>query len=166
MLQDYQKDRIRTFMSPELDPRGKGYHAMQSKIAVGSGALSGKGFLQGTQTQLRFLPEQKTDFIFSVLAEEWGFAGSVLVIGLYAFLILRLLHISSRCSEPFAAFVSFGVAAMLFWHVFINIGMVIGIVPVVGITLALLSFGGSSVVVIVAAIGVVAGFSIRRYLFA
>lgn len=165
VLKDYQKQRVLTFMSPEIDPQGSGYHALQSRIAVGSGALYGKGFLKGTQTQLRFLPEQTTDFIFSVLAEEWGFVGSVFVIALYGFLILRILKIASRCEDTFKAYVSFGVAAMLFWHVFINIGMVIGVLPVVGITLALLSFGGSSLVVIVSSIGIVAGFSIRKYLF-
>jgi len=166
MLKDYQRQRVLTFLSPEQDPLGSGYHAIQSKIAVGSGAVTGKGFLEGTQTQLRFLPEQTTDFIFSVLAEEWGFVGSICTLILYAWLILRLLRISSRCSDPFSAFVSFGVAALIFWHTMINIGMVIGVVPVVGLTLTFLSFGGSSVVTLMAALGIVAGISGRRFLFA
>lgn len=164
-LKDYQRQRILTFMSPESDPLGSGYHAIQSKIAVGSGAFWGKGFMQGTQTQLRFLPEQTTDFIFSVLAEEWGFVGTFLVIFLYGFLIFRLLSISSRCQDTFSAFVAFGVAALIFWHVLVNIGMVVGVLPVVGLTLPLLSFGGSSVTSVMAALGLAAGFSFRRFLF-
>ena len=166
LLQDYQQKRVLNFLSPEMDPLGTGYHAIQSKIAVGSGAVTGKGFLQGTQTQLRFLPEQTTDFIFSVLAEEWGFFGSLVVLALYALLLFRLLTICSRCQDSFSAFVSFGVASMMFWHVVINIGMVIGVVPVVGVTLKLLSYGGSSVIAAMAGLGIVAGFSIRRFLFA
>ena len=166
VLKDYQRQRVLTFLSPEADPLGSGYHAMQSKIAVGSGAVSGKGYLQGTQTQLSFLPEQTTDFIFSVLAEEWGFIGSMFILILYGLLILRLLSISAKTSDPFASFVAFGVSALLFWHVVINIGMVVGVLPVVGLTLALLSYGGSSVVAVMAALGIVAGFSIRRFMFA
>ena len=164
-LKDYQRQRILTFMSPESDPLGSGYHAIQSKIAVGSGAFWGKGFMEGTQTQLRFLPEQTTDFIFSVLAEEWGFVGTFLVIFLYGFLIFRLLSISSRCQDAFSAFVAFGVASLIFWHVLVNIGMVVGVLPVVGLTLPLLSFGGSSVTSVMAALGLAAGFSFRRFLF-
>ncbi|MFN8391642.1 MAG: rod shape-determining protein RodA [Bdellovibrionota bacterium] len=166
MLKDYQRKRVLNFLSPEMDPLGSGYHAIQSKIAVGSGALTGKGFLKGTQTQLRFLPEQTTDFIFSVLAEEWGFLGSITVLALYTLLIFRILSICSKCQDSFSAYVSFGVASMMFWHVVINIGMVIGVVPVVGVTLKLLSYGGSSVIAAMAALGIVAGFSIRRFLFA
>jgi rod shape determining protein RodA len=166
MLQDYQRKRVLNFLSPEMDPLGSGYHAIQSKIAVGSGAVMGKGFLKGTQTQLRFLPEQTTDFIFSVLAEEWGFLGSIIVLALYALLIFRILSICSKCQDSFSAYVSFGVAAMMFWHVTINIGMVIGVVPVVGVTLKLLSYGGSSVIAAMTALGIVAGFSIRRFIFA
>lgn len=165
-LKDYQRQRIVSFLSPEQDPQGTGYHANQSKIAVGSGYIFGKGFLKGTQTQLRFLPEQTTDFIFSVLAEEWGFIGSLTTLMLYLFLISRLMRISSRCSEPFSAFVAFGVSSLVFWHVVINIGMVSGIAPVVGITLPLLSYGGSSVVTVMASLGIVAGISVRRFLFA
>ncbi|MCB0325342.1 MAG: rod shape-determining protein RodA [Bdellovibrionales bacterium] len=166
MLHDYQRERVLNFLTPERDPLGSGYHAIQSKIAVGSGAVTGKGFLEGTQTQLRFLPEQTTDFIFSVLAEEWGFAGSITAISLYGLLILLLLRVGSRCSDAYSAFVSFGVAALIFWHMIINIGMVIGILPVVGLTLTLMSFGGSSVVTLMAALGIVAGFSMRRFMFA
>ena len=162
-LKDYQRQRVLTFMSPESDPLGSGYHAMQSKIAVGSGAITGKGFLQGTQTQLRFLPEQTTDFIFSVLAEEWGFIGSSLLLCLYGLLILRLINIASSHQDRFTSFVSFGVAALLFWHVVINIGMVVGVLPVVGLTLALFSYGGSSVITVLVALGIVLGSSARKY---
>ena len=164
-LKDYQKQRILTFLSPEDDPLGSGYHAIQSKIAVGSGSLTGKGYLQGSQSQLSFLPEQTTDFIFSVFAEEWGFLGSLFVIFLYGFLILRLLTIASRCRESFPAFVVFGVAAMIFWHVVVNVGMVVGVMPVVGLTLPLLSYGGSSVIAVMGALGLAAGISLRRFSF-
>jgi len=165
VLKDYQKKRVLTFLSPESDPLGSGYHAIQSKIAVGSGALSGKGFLKGTQTQLSFLPEQTTDFIFSVLAEEWGFFGSIVVLMLYGLLITKLLQVALRSMEPFVVYVSVGVASLLFWHVIVNIGMVVGVLPVVGLTLALLSYGGSSAITVLAALGVVAGFSMRKYTF-
>lgn len=164
-LKEYQQQRVLTFMSPESDPLGSGYHAIQSKIAVGSGALTGKGFLQGTQTQLRFLPEQTTDFIFSVLAEEWGFFGSSVLLCLYAILILRLIKVASAHQDRFIAFVSFGVAALLFWHVVVNIGMVIGVLPVVGLTLALFSYGGSSLITVLLCLGIVVGANARRYSF-
>lgn len=164
-LKDYQKQRVLTFLSPEEDPLGTGYHAIQSQIAVGSGSLTGKGFFQGTQTQLRFLPEQTTDFIFSVLAEEWGFLGSVSVIFLYAYLMYRLLVVSIKSSDQYSAFVCLGVAALVFWHVIINIGMVVGVLPVVGLTLPFLSFGGSSVVTVLAGIGLALGASRKRLSF-
>ena len=164
-LKEYQKQRVISFLSPDQDPLGSGYHAIQSKIAVGSGMITGKGFLEGTQTQLRFLPEQTTDFIFSVLAEEWGFLGSATVLALYAFLIIHSLSVASRCPDRFSAFVVVGVAALVFWHVVINIGMVVGVLPVVGLTLPLLSFGGSSIVTVMAGLGLVAGVKMRRYLF-
>ncbi len=165
MLKDYQKQRILTFLSPESDPLGSGYHAIQSKIAVGSGALTGKGFMEGTQTQLRFLPEQTTDFVFSVLAEEWGFLGSMLVLILYGLIIAHLFSVGIRSSDRFASFVSFGVGFYIFWHVLVNIGMVVGILPVVGLTLPLLSYGGSSVVSFMAGLGIVIGISSRRFKF-
>lgn len=165
LLHDYQKQRVLNFLSPERDPLGTGYHALQSKIAVGSGSIFGKGFMQGTQTQLRFLPEQTTDFIFSVLAEEWGFIGAIVVLFLYALLIYRILYIAKKSQDAFSAYIAVGVAALLFWQVFVNIGMVIGVLPVVGITLPLLSYGGSSVTVLMCAVGIVAGVGMRRYKF-
>ncbi|MCC6933754.1 MAG: rod shape-determining protein RodA [Deltaproteobacteria bacterium] len=164
-LEEYQKNRVRNFLSPELDPMGTGYHAIQSKIAVGSGQLLGKGYLKGTQTQLRFLPEQTTDFIFSVLAEEWGFVGAAALIAMYVLLILRLCMLANRASDGYGMFICVGTACYVFWHAFINMGMVIGILPVVGITLPLVSYGGTSVVSILAVLGFAAGAGVRRGIF-
>lgn len=164
-MKEYQKQRVLTFLAPERDPMGKGYHSMQSRIAVGSGAVFGKGFKKGTQTQLRFLPEQTTDFIFSVLAEEWGFVGSVAVISLYLLLIQHLFSLASRFDDMFCFYVTVGTGFLIFFHMFINIGMVIGVLPVVGITLALFSYGGSSLITSMCLLGMVAGFSARRYMF-
>ncbi len=164
-LKEYQKKRIYTFFNPSLDPLGSGYHIIQSKVAVGSGGILGKGFMKGTQCRLGFLPEQQTDFIFSVLAEEWGLIGSLVVITLYLILILWGLRIAVSAKDRFGAILSFGVVAMLFWHVFINIGMVVGMMPVVGIPLPLLSYGGSFMVSTLMGIGLLLNVSMRRYLF-
>ncbi|NTW37234.1 MAG: rod shape-determining protein RodA [Syntrophobacteraceae bacterium] len=162
-LKEYQKRRIVTFFNPDLDPLGAGYHLIQSKIAVGSGGIIGKGFMKGTQSRLGFLPEQQTDFIFSALGEEWGLIGSLLVIGLYVALILWGLRIAVHARDRFSAILAFGVVAMLFWHVFINIGMVVGLLPVVGLTLPLMSYGGSSLVAVYAAMGLLANVALRRF---
>ncbi|HSB03987.1 MAG TPA: rod shape-determining protein RodA [Thermodesulfobacteriota bacterium] len=164
-LKEYQKRRIYTFFNPSLDPLGSGYHIIQSKVAVGSGGILGKGFMKGTQCKLGFLPEQQTDFIFSVLAEEWGLIGSLVVISLYLVLILWGLRIAVTAKDRFGAILSFGVVAMLFWHVFINIGMVLGMMPVVGIPLPLLSYGGSFMVSTLMGVGLLLNVSMRRYLF-
>jgi rod shape determining protein RodA len=164
-LKDYQKRRIITFFNPDLDPLGAGYHLIQSKIAVGSGGIAGKGFMHGTQSKLGFLPEQQTDFIFSVLGEEWGLIGCLLVVSLYLILILWGLRIAVQSKDRFGAILSFGVVAMLFWHIFINIGMVLGLMPVVGIPLPLLSYGGSFLVSTLIGIGLLLNVSMRRYLF-
>ncbi len=164
-LKGYQKKRIITFFNPDLDPLGAGYHLIQSKIAVGSGGILGKGFMKGTQSKLGFLPEQQTDFIFSALGEEWGLIGSLFVIGLYVALILWGLRIAVQAKDRFSAILAFGVVAMLFWHVFINIGMVLGMMPVVGIPLPLLSYGGSFIVSTLIGVGLLLNVSMRRYLF-
>jgi rod shape determining protein RodA len=164
-LKGYQKKRIITFFNPDLDPLGAGYHLMQSKIAVGSGGILGKGFMKGTQSKLGFLPEQQTDFIFSALGEEWGLIGSLFVIGLYVALILWGLRIAVQAKDRFSAILAFGVVAMLFWHVFINVGMVLGMMPVVGIPLPLLSYGGSFIVSTLIGAGLLLNVSMRRYLF-
>lgn len=153
LLHDYQRKRIETFLNPEADIQGSGYHAAQSIIAVGSGQMSGKGWGEGTQTQLSFLPENHTDFAFSVLGEEWGFVGGVVLIALFFSLVTLMLRAAGRATDRFSALLAVGAAAMIFWHAFINIGMVIGVLPVVGVTLPLVSYGGSSMVTKVIAIG-------------
>jgi rod shape determining protein RodA len=164
-LKEYQKKRIITFFNPDLDPLGAGYHLIQSKIALGSGGIIGKGFMKGTQSKLGFLPEQQTDFIFSALGEEWGLIGTLMVVGLYLALILWGLHIAVESKDRFGAILAFGVVAMLFWHIFINIGMVLGMMPVVGIPLPLLSYGGSFLVSTLVGIGILLNVSMGRYLF-
>lgn len=152
-MHDYQRKRVETFLNPEADIQGAGYHAAQSIIAVGSGEITGKGYGQGTQTQLSFLPENHTDFIFSVLGEEWGFVGGVVLIVLFFALIALMLRGARRATDRFSALIAVGAASMIFWHAFINMGMVIGVLPVVGVTLPLMSYGGSSMITKVIAIG-------------
>lgn len=164
-LRDYQKHRIYTFIDPNQDPRGKGYNSIQSKIAVGSGQLFGKGFRKGTQSQLEFLPERHTDFIFSVLSEEFGFAGSLFTVSIFGLLYLAMIRIASHARDKAGALLTIGVMATLFWHMFINIGMVIGLLPIVGIPLPLLSYGGSNMLTTMAAMGLVSSVSYRKYLF-
>jgi cell division protein FtsW (lipid II flippase) len=153
VLHDYQRRRIEVFLDPEKDIQGSGYHAAQSIIAIGSGRMSGKGFTEGTQTQLSFLPENHTDFAFSVWSEEWGFAGASVLVILFFLLVASMLRAAHRATDRFAALVAAGAAAMIFWHAFINIGMVIGVLPVVGVTLPLVSYGGSSMITKGIAIG-------------
>lgn len=162
VLHDYQKRRVETFLNPEADVQGAGYHATQSKIAIGSGMLTGKGHGEGTQTQLSFLPENHTDFVFSVLAEEWGFVGAVTLLLLFLALILLILQNARQHPERFAVLVNVGAAAMIFWHVLINIGMVTGLLPVVGVTLPLMSYGGSNLITQVAAIALAINTRIWR----
>jgi rod shape determining protein RodA len=164
-LKDYQKQRIFTFLNPEQDPLGSGYHIIQSKIAVGSGLFWGKGFLKGTQSQLNFLPEQHTDFVFSVFAEEWGFVGSLFLISLYMLVILWSLHIARSSRERFGNLLSVGLAAMIFWQIFINISMVTGMMPVVGIPLPFFSYGGSSLISNFIGIGLLLNIRMRQFLF-
>ncbi|MFN7133867.1 MAG: rod shape-determining protein RodA, partial [Myxococcales bacterium] len=153
VLKDYQKKRVLTFLDPEGDTLGAGYHASQSLIAVGSGQGWGKGWGEGTQTQLSFLPEQHTDFIFSVWGEEHGFAGAMVLLGLYMLLLLLCIGVAASAREKFGSYLCVGVAGMIFWHVFINIGMVTGVLPVVGVTLPLMSYGGSSVITVMLGLG-------------
>lgn len=163
LLKDYQKGRVLTFLDPDRDPLGAGYHIIQSKIAIGSGMLSGKGFLKGTQNALAFLPEHHTDFILSVLAEEWGFAGCCVLLFLYFMLLLWGLNISYCCRDMFGSILAFGVTIMIFWQIFINVGMVMGLMPVVGVPLPLVSYGGSSVVTNMIGIGILLNISMRRF---
>ncbi len=163
-LKGYQKQRILTFLNPDRDPLGAGYHVIQSKIAIGSGMIFGKGLFKGTQNTLSFLPEQHTDFIFSVLAEELGFAGSLFTVLLFLVLIVWGLNIAHRCRDPFGAVMSVGVTAIIFWQVFINIGMVMGLMPVVGVPLPLISYGGSSMITVMIGIGILMNVSMRRFM--
>jgi rod shape determining protein RodA len=162
VLKPYQKKRVLTFLDPDSDALGAGYHANQSMIAIGSGGTDGKGFKAGTQTQLSFLPENHTDFVFSVLGEEWGLAGGVLLLILFFFLLWAGISIASRARDRFGTLLSVGVGAFIFWHVFINVGMVTGALPVVGVTLPLMSYGGSSVMAIMGGVGVWLSVSNRR----
>jgi rod shape determining protein RodA len=152
-LHGYQKQRVLTFLSPETDPLGAGYNITQSMIAIGSGGLTGKGLMQGSQTQLDFLPEKQTDFIFTVLAEEFGFMGGALLILSFTAMVLFIIGIAYRSVSLFGSLVAHGIAAMLTLHLFINVGMVMGILPVVGIPLPLFSYGGSIMISILCAFG-------------
>ncbi len=164
-LRPYQKGRVLSFLFPERDPLGVGYHVLQSKIAIGSGQIWGKGFMAGTQAHLSFLPEVHTDFVFSMWCEEWGFVGAMLLIGIYVLILYRGFLIASQTRERFGAFLAFGVTCMLFWQVVINIGMVMGLMPVVGIPLPLISYGGSSVLTTLSGIGILLNIRSRRFMF-
>lgn len=164
-LKEYQKSRILTFLNPEMDPLGAGYHIMQSKIAIGSGMFWGKGFLNGTQTNLHFLPEQHTDFAFSVLAEEWGFLGGIVLLTIYFTLILWGLSIAKNSRDRFGTLIAFGVVAILFWQLVINVCMTTGLLPVVGIPLVLISYGGSSILSVMGGLGLLLNISMRRFMF-
>ncbi len=161
-LKPYQKARLLTFINPDRDPLGAGYHIIQSKIAVGSGGLWGKGFLHGTQCKLEFLPEHHTDFVFSVLAEEWGFVGSVVVILLLFILVIWGLEVARNTRNRFGEVVAVGITAMFFWQIVINIGMVIGVMPVVGIPLPFFSYGGSGTLINLFSIGILMSIRMRQ----
>lgn len=162
-LKGYQKARLIAFLNPQADPLGVGYQGLQSKIAVGSGKLIGKGFLEGTQTKLRFLPEQQTDFIFSVLAEEWGFIGSLVIILLFFLWISWAVGIAARARDTFSTLVCYGVACAVAWQVFMNISMAVGLLPVVGVPLPFLSYGGSSLISFMAGTGLILSIKMRRF---
>jgi rod shape determining protein RodA len=164
-LKPYQQRRITSFVDPQSDPLGAGYHALQSQIAIGSGRVHGKGYLNGTQNKLSFLPEQHTDFIFSVYAEEWGFIGAAGLLALYLALVLRGAYIASRARDNLGALLVAGLTGTIFWQMVINIGMTSGAMPVVGITLPFLSYGGSSMLALLASIGLMMNVSMRRYTY-
>lgn len=164
-LKEYQRNRIFNFMNPETDVRGSGYHLVQSKIAVGSGKFFGKGYLKGNINKLRYLPERHTDFIFPVFAEEWGFAGSVVLLTLYGILLMMGIEIGSHARDRFGAFVAMGVVALLFWQIAINLGGVLGLLPLTGVTLPLLSYGGSSMIAVLASVGLLLSIHLRRFMF-
>jgi len=163
-LHDYQKQRVLTFLNPENDPLGSGYHIIQSKIAIGSGGIYGKGWLNGTQSQLDFLPERSTDFIFAAFAEEFGFIGVLLLMSLYLFIVLRGLYIAAMAQDTFSRLLAGSLIMTFFIYVFVNIGMVTGLLPVVGLPLPLISFGGTSVVTLLAGFGILMSIHTHRKL--
>ena len=165
VFQDYQRERILDFVDPSRDPLASGYQAIQSKIAIGSGGLLGKGYLEGTQTQLQFLPTQHSDFIFSVLAEEWGFVGCMVLLTLYLGMLLWGLVVASHSKDGFGAMLAVGVVGMLFWPAAINVAMVLGLAPVIGVPLPLVSYGGSQLLANLIGLGLLMNVSMRRYIF-
>lgn len=165
VLKDYQRQRFFVFLNPDLDPLGAGYTITQSKIAIGSGRLLGKGWLAGSQNQLNFLPERHTDFIFSIIAEEWGFLGSMLLFVLYFILLWRIIKIASKTNDVFGRLICVGVAAFLSFQILINIAMTCGMMPVVGLPLPFITYGGSSLLLSFFCIGIVLNISKQRIVF-
>ncbi len=165
VFEPYQRERILDVVDPGRDPLASGYQVNQSNIAIGSGGLLGKGYLEGTQTQLRFLPTQHTDFAFSVLAEEWGFVGASCVLFFYALMLLWGLVVAKNSKDGFGTMLALGVTGMLFWPAVLNIGMVLGLAPVIGVPLPLFAYGGSSMVSALIGIGLLMNVSLRRYVF-
>jgi len=165
ILKEYQKRRILVFLNPDLDPHGSGYNVIQSKIAVGSGGFFGKGFLNGSQSQLGFLPEKTSDFVFSVFAEEWGFFGSIILLGLLALIVLRGIQIAFESKDKYGALLASGIVAILFFHVLINVGMVIGIMPVTGLPLPFVSYGGSNLMMSMMAVGILINIRMRKFVY-
>jgi len=163
LLKPYQKDRIITFLNPDRDPLGKGYQVTQAKIAIGSGGIHGKGFKQGTQAKLEYLPARHTDFIFAVLGEEWGFIGVIIVLGLYLFLIVQALMFAKHARDRGGTFLAICLISFFIFHVLINVSMQIGVLPTTGIPLPLISYGGSSTMMFLIAVGLMANIDIRRF---
>jgi rod shape determining protein RodA len=161
-LHEYQKGRVLTFLNPERDPLGAGYHIMQSKIALGSGGVSGKGFLEGTQSHLNFLPEMRTDFIFTMLAEEFGMVGALGLLALYGLILIYIYVIGFRSRNQFGRLTAIGIGATFFLYVFINVGMVTGLLPVVGVPLPLISYGGTAMLTLLIGFGLILSVSIHR----
>jgi rod shape determining protein RodA len=165
LLHDYQRARIRTFLDPERDPLGSGYHIIQSKIAIGSGGFWGKGFMQGSQSQLSFLPERHTDFAFSVFAEEWGLVGALVLLSLYMLIVFRGVLVAHKAANNFGMYLAIGATSIIFWHAIVNLGMVMGLLPVVGVPLPLFSYGGTSMVTTMIAAGMILNVGMRRFMF-
>ncbi len=163
VFKDYQKARVLTFVNPSIDPKGAGYQIIQSKIAVGSGGVTGKGWKAGSQSQLKFVPEQATDFIFSVLAEEWGLLGSSILLCLYFFVVMRCCDIAAAARDPLGSYIVLGFMSIFVFQVLINIGMIIGLTPTTGLPLPFMSYGGSSMIVNFIGIGLVINVNMRRF---
>jgi rod shape determining protein RodA len=164
LLHDYQKQRVLTFLDPQSDPLGSGYHIIQSQIAIGSGGVFGKGYLNGSQAQLEFLPERSTDFIFAVIGEEWGFIGLVTVVGLFMFVIGRSLYLAATAQDTFARLAAGSLALTFCVYVFVNTGMVTGLLPVVGVPLPFISYGGTAMVTLMAGFGILMSLCAKRKL--
>lgn len=162
ILKGYQKQRLLAFLNPNIDPRGAGYHSLQSKVAIGSGGFFGRGLFHGTQTQLQFIPQQFSDFIFSAVGEELGFLGALAVVALFTIIILRAVKIASESRTVFGSFLAGGIAVMFMFHMLVNIGMTLGLLPVVGIPLPFMSFGGTALLVDLAAVGILQNIAMRR----
>jgi rod shape determining protein RodA len=162
-LKDYQKNRLIAFVDPEIDPAGIGYNINQSKISIGSGGLLGKGYLKGTQGPLRFLPEKHTDFIFSVFTEEWGFAGSLVLLAVYLIFFLHGLDTANRAKDEFGRLVAIGITSMFFIYFSVNVGMTLGLMPVVGVPLPFLSYGGTALLSNFIAAGILINIRMRRF---
>lgn len=165
LLKPYQQERIRIFLNPEADPKKSGYHLVQSKIAVGSGQFFGKGYMRGRINKLRYLPDKHTDFIFPVLAEEWGLVGSFVVLGFFGVLLWMGMGIARRACEPFGAYLACGVTSLFFWHIAINLGGVLGMIPLTGVPLPFFSYGGSSTLTFFMGIGLLMNVHMRRFMF-
>jgi rod shape determining protein RodA len=161
-IEPYQLARIQTFLNPESDPMGAGYQILQSRIAIGSGGMAGKGYMQGTQASLDFLPEKQTDFIFTMLAEEFGFIGAIAVLGLYALVLANAIMIASSCKSVFLRLTVMGVATTFALYVFINTAMVMGLLPVVGVPLPMISYGGTVMLTVLAGLGLILGAHVHR----
>jgi rod shape determining protein RodA len=161
-LKDYQRQRVTSFLNPEADLRGAGWQAHHARVAIGNGGIFGQGYMRGTQNQFKFLPDQYSDFPYPVFAEEWGFVGGILLIGLYGFLSVWAIRVASQSKDRFGAALSIGIGAMIFWQALINLGMVLGLLPVVGVPLPLFSSGGSSVMTMLMGVGLLMNVSMRR----
>ncbi len=164
-LKVYQKRRILVFLNPDLDPHGSGYNIIQSKIAVGAGRFAGKGFLKGSQSQLGFLPEKSSDFIFSVFAEEWGFIGAIILLGLLGIVVYRGIQITIESKDKFGSLLGSGIVTIFFFHILINIGMVLGIMPVTGLPLSFVSYGGSNLLMSMIAVGILINIRMRKFVY-
>jgi len=164
-LKPYQRQRITTFIDPMSDPKGAGYNSIQSMIAVGSGQLVGKGWKKGTQAHLNFLPEHHTDFIFSVFSEEWGFVWCSLLLMIYLLFIMSGLSVAYRSNDKFATILAFGITSIFFWHVFVNMGMVMGMLPIVGVPLPFMSYGGSALLTAMTGVAILINIANKKYMF-
>jgi rod shape determining protein RodA len=163
VLKDYQKQRIQAFLNPDSNIQGINWHAYNARVAIGNGGWTGQGFMRGTQNQYLFLPDQYTDFPFPVFAEDWGLFGSLVLVALYGFLVMWAIRVASTAKDRFGAVLAVGVGALIFWHAFFNLGMATGLLPVVGVTLPLFSYGGSSIVTVMMGIGLLMNVSMRRF---